>query len=109
MSVLVRSYKIIGTQIRVYEAWEPYEGHHTLTHIDSPTKFGEAWGLIGTAPLPSELAALPAYSDERYDAVKAFYASEYERAYQEIEKEHPELVNPQSCRDRGRIEVIERD
>lgn len=97
-SITVQKTRIIGTRLDVYSAWEPYAGHSTLTHVD-----GVRYGRIGTAPLPAALEALPAMSDERSRAVRAWHADEYRRAYVAIESAHPETRG--ASRDMGEIEV----
>ena len=97
--IRVTCHGIIGTKVMVHTAYEPYEGHSTFTHID-----GQRYGQVGTRPLPESLNKLKAYSDERYNAVKAWLAAEYERAYSLIIQAHPEAQN--GHRDMGQIDVI---
>jgi len=83
---LVRRYRILGTQTVVYDAWEPdvrtartgdgFFGHAMLTH-----HAGRWWGQIGTGPLPASVDALPARSEARGLAYRAWEAAEHERAY----------------------------
>lgn len=81
-----------------YSAWEPYAGHSTLMHID-----GVRVGRVGCRPLPTELDALPAGSDERYARVKAWYAAQYAEAYAAIEDAHPGAAG--ADRDMGEITI----
>jgi len=48
---------------------------------------------VGSRPLPPELDALPAYSDERYRAVSAWHAAQYDEAYAAIVAEYPEAAD----------------
>lgn len=100
--MLIQSYKIIGTKIRVYEALEPYAEHHTFTHVD-----GVRYGVVTAAPLPRKLAKLKPLSAERAEAVSAFYRALEEKAYAVIIAAHPETASGE--RRYGNIEVIEED
>jgi len=64
-----------GDGYYVADAWEPTSGpmggHSTITTFD-----GVWYGQIGTRRLPADLDALPAYSDERSQAVRAWMAEE---------------------------------
>lgn len=85
---IVRKSRIIGTRIDVYVVWEPSAltgQHSSLTTID-----GKWYGRVGTRPLPAALDALPAMSDERYNAVKRFHEEQYQEAYALIIATHPE-------------------
>lgn len=79
MGTTVMRNRIIGTDTVVWSAWEPYDGHSALTWID-----GEKVGRIGTRRLPADLDALPAYSDERIRAVRAWHEAQYQDAYAAI-------------------------
>jgi hypothetical protein len=89
-----------GEEFVVYQAWERDRGHSTTTLI------GAAWfGRVGTAPLPTGLEALPAYSDERVLAVSAWHQAEYARAYRLIERTYSPLA--WGRRRAGQIERVE--
>jgi hypothetical protein len=77
----ITRHEIIGTNTVVFEAWEPYRNnsHSTITRLK-----GEAHGRIGTRRLPTELDALPAYSDERLAAVTGWQQDQYDEAYAAI-------------------------
>lgn len=86
--------QIIGTDIAIYEAYEPtswgFAGaprHSSITRID-----GRTYGRIGTRDLPEELEALPR-GEERYELVRAWQRTEDERAYVAIIAAHPSLTN----------------
>lgn len=82
----VMAYDIIGTNLRVYSVWEPYNGHSTsTTHQDARL------GRVGTRPLPLTLEALQPHSDERYSRVSTHYAAEYGEAYAAIRTCYPHL------------------
>jgi hypothetical protein len=81
----IQQTRIIGTNVVVYSAWEPMAGHSTMTTID-----GAWWGRIGCRPLPAELDALPARSDERFLAVTEWHEAQYQEAYSAILAQAPE-------------------
>lgn len=103
--VVIHKTKLLGTSRVAYSAWEPssYTGAHgTLMTID-----GRVMGKVGTNHLPAELNALPAYSNERSLAVRAWIDSQKERAYAAIVAAVPAARD--GARDGyGEIEVIER-
>lgn len=74
--------RIIGTDVVIYEAWEPSSTtgpHGTIAQAE-----GQWYGRIGTRAVPAELfAAVPAHAldAERSAIVREFYQSEYARAY----------------------------
>ena len=82
-TIVVSRVPILTTGIVVFTAWVPsglMANHSTITRfeeIDPNTWFGK----IGTERLTAELDALPAYSDERMEAVKEFHGKQYEFAY----------------------------
>jgi hypothetical protein len=95
----VRSYRIIGTTITVFEVLESYAGHSTLMHLD-----GEPMGTIGSRKLTPDLANLPAFSHERINAVRAYYDAQYDEAYVLIVAAFPEATSGR--RSMGQIEVV---
>jgi hypothetical protein len=103
-SIVIQKTRIIGTKIVAYSAWTPssYTGRHqTVTSID-----GVCHGKVGTERIPAEIDALPVYTQERADAVLAWYAAQREIAYAAILAAHPEAAAGQ--RDgMGQIEVVE--
>lgn len=86
----------------VYSAYEiDHSNHSTITYFD-----GVCYGRVGTIDLPAELDALPARSETRSTAVRAFHASEYDRAYNAILAAFPALANnPDVVRTMGEIEI----
>jgi hypothetical protein len=67
--VLIKKYRIEGTDIWMFSAWEPSKligAHHTITYVD-----GEVFGRIGTLHFTEE---------------------EFEKAYALIIDEHPEAA-----------------
>ena len=88
---LVRRYRIIGTRSIVYDAWEPAQpadGHSMLTGHG-----GQWWGQIGSGPLPAEVDALPAWSDARSRAFRAWQRREHARAYTLILRVFPDAAH----------------
>jgi len=83
MLVHVSRTQILGTNCTVFSAWEPqteeHFGHTTQTTID-----GHTWGRIDTRPLPADLAALVALSQERSDAVRAYQQQLYNLCHEII-------------------------
>ena len=98
-NVFVKRIPICASNCVVYGAYSPaknYEGFSSFMSVN-----GESCGRVGTESLPKELAMLPAFTDERYKAVKAFHAMNYERAYAAILAEYPHLKDAR--RDMGEI------
>lgn len=77
---------LIGTNIQVATAWEPVNDHSTEQTFEEGRM-----GRVGTRRYGSAADSLP--TEERYTTVKAWYASEFERAYEAILAEHPEFAN----------------
>ena len=76
--IIVRRYQIIGTTIEVMDAWEPLDGHSTITTIN-----GRRYGQIGTRRLPREYANMER-GEARIRQVRAFYDRQFEEAYNVI-------------------------
>jgi hypothetical protein len=90
-TVRVRRYNIIGTSMWAYVAYEPVtQGPLTPRHSTTTTIGGYWYGTIPSRPLPPELAALPAHSDERYERVTAWQAANYLEALGHIRALFPE-------------------
>jgi hypothetical protein len=88
---IVDKFSVGGTNIIVYNAWEPsgvFGEHSTITTFD-----GEWYGRIGTKRLSPEVEKLPAGSKERIDAVGKAFEEQYEEAYRLIEEAYPESAN----------------
>lgn len=103
----VEKYNIIGTHLWVYGAWERtsalgsrYEGHSTIQSAND----GGWLGRVGTRRLTPELDALAPYSQERFDAVCAFYDAQYAEAYAAIVAAFPEAA--EGRRDAGEITYV---
>jgi len=83
--IKITSHGIIGTKIQIFEAWTPttLKGEYiSLSRID-----GELHGRIGTSRT-------------------GYYKDQYQKAYDAILSEHPELLSINfTCSD-GRIEII---
>jgi hypothetical protein len=78
--VLVKKYRITGTNVWMYSAWVPTElmgAHHTITFVE-----GEVFGKVGTLTNTEE---------------------EYEAAYELIIDEYPEAATGK--KDKGEIEL----
>lgn len=99
--VLVKETRIIGTDTKVYEAWEPDDGgrtadstlslfgHSTITSID-----GQWYGTIGSRRLPQAMDDfLPKRSQLRSDRVACWQQNQYNEAYTYIETAYPEAKN----------------
>ncbi len=98
----VHKYNIIGTNLIVYNAWEPSSitgKHSTITFIDS-----KCYGQIGTRRMPPEIDVLPAGSEERIKAVRRNYEEQYQEAYRIIIEAFPEASA--GTRDMSDIEVL---
>lgn len=70
--LIARRYRIIGTDHYEYEALRPtadggYRGYSSFSRVDDVL-----CGVVGSELLPADLDALPAYSHERSQAVKAW-------------------------------------
>jgi len=104
--VIVNRFRIIGTRTLVYQAlerWSSENGigsHSSLTSVDGR----DGWyGRVGTKRLPANLDALPAMTQERFDAVDAWHGQEYDRAYAAIIAAYPEAEGGR--RRMGEIEI----
>jgi hypothetical protein len=100
--VIVKRYSIICSPTVVYSAWEPQNGHHTVTTIN-----GVWMGRIGTDKLPNELEALRPMSQERSDRVRPWIAQTYERGYENILAAFPHLAEIEHRSDMGEITTKE--
>jgi hypothetical protein len=84
---MVRKYRIIGTNMVVFDA---YERQDETTHATTITFWdGEKWGRIGTDPDVSKFKHITA-GEKRSQAVQDAYGAEYLRAYQDILEIFPE-------------------
>jgi len=85
---LIHRYAISGTNLTVYEVREPSElcgPHSNIMRHKHPHHSGY-WGELGTRRLPPELDSLPAMSEERASAVRAYHDALYSLAYEAIER-----------------------
>lgn len=88
---VVNKYNIAGSNLIVYNAWEPsgiFGPHSTITMIE-----GKWYGRIGTRRLSPDIEKLQAGSKERIEAVGKAFESQYEEAYKLIEGLYPESAN----------------
>lgn len=72
-------YGMLTTSFVCYKVYEPsslFGNHSSITRHPEHGYLGD----ITTRRLPAELDALPVYSDERYQAVKAYHKSLEEQA-----------------------------
>lgn len=91
-ALLVQRYKIIGTELEVFEAWERETGktgtsffsHSTITTID-----GQWYGRVGTRCLPADVEALAPGSDERIARVRDWHQRQAQQAHESIIAAHP--------------------
>lgn len=88
MEVRTKRRQIIGTKTVVFSAWVPSAlmgGHTSLDRFDGDNRW---WGQMGTERLPPELEALPAYSQQRLEAVQRWQRQKNEAALDRIMAEH---------------------
>lgn len=108
--IRVHSYKIIGTKIRVYAAWEPTSpgGGHTTVSFGLFPDDERQYGTVTSRGLPPEITALPGGSPERINAVLLYQTKLNAIAFNAITAVHPELkTDPQATFTHGRFEVVE--
>lgn len=106
--IRVHSYRIIGTDLVIYEAWEPTYpgGGHTTVSFGHFLDDERQYGLVTSRGLPPEVEKLPGGSPERVGAVLLYQARLGAIAFNAITKACPELKNdPEAKFNRGRIEV----
>lgn len=90
----------------LYVAWERDANNHSTITYGLGSHDG-CFGQIGTINIPAELDALPAMTDVRSNAVRAFRTADHDRAYAAILAAYPELAaNPRARRSMGEIEVV---
>lgn len=85
--VKIDKFWVIGTNYVVYNVYEPsipvragaFYGHSTITHVEVDGKI-QVYGRIGTNDLTPEINALPAMTDDRSTAVRAFMQTHCDRA-----------------------------
>lgn len=109
--IVVRRYRIITTNLWVYEALEPRTTHSTYQTIDRPEgkltcrdasglRRYDSFGAIGTQDLPAHIAAMPTHRehlDARLDACKTWRESENTRAHETILLAFPEAAHGVRC------------
>lgn len=84
--IKVQRTEIIGGGV-TYSAWAPSSltgNHGTISTID-----GAWYGRLGTERLPADLEALPAMTEQRSTAVRAWQNTRYEAAYEAILEAFP--------------------
>lgn len=84
---LVKFTRIIGCDFGYWDVWEKWDGHSTIMFDDTHGKIGR----IGARRLPAELDVLPAMTQERSDAIRAWYNAQYREAYNAILTVRPDL------------------
>ena len=102
----VRRTRIGGTEIYAYDVYSPnYKNYSTVSYCSVIE--GISVGKVGTSnTIPAEIDALPARSEARLIAYRAWRDAEYQVAYNAILAAFPELAtNPNARRDMGSIEV----
>jgi len=98
--LIVKRFRVIGTQTVVYQAWEPsgIRGRHSsVTTVD-----GQWYGKVGTDPDPALYDHLPV-GDERSRNLQQAYQERYAVAYQAIIEACPETAD--GHRSDGEIEI----
>ncbi len=104
--IMIDRVQIYGTDRCVYIAYErtSFCGDHSSVQSECLGDEVIWWGSVKTLRLPEDLDALPAYSDERVNAVRAWRDRKYLECYDLILTAHPELSGCRmSC---GEIETI---
>lgn len=87
--IIAHKYGILTTPIVCYAAYEPSSlcgNHSSITHHETYGWLGD----IATRRLTPELEALPAYSEERYQAVKAYCKAQEDQAEAYIRQAFPQ-------------------
>lgn len=84
---VIRRFNVLTTDRWVYDVWEPYGSHSSLTTID-----GEHLGEVSRRPLPREIEGMKHWSDERIEAVRAFHRANWEECAQSILEAFPEAA-----------------
>lgn len=93
---MVRCRRMPGCRLLRFGAYVPSrpDGEHCSVVKDRK----KGWlGRVGSEKLPFQVATLPAFTDERRDAVRAFHRSLYQRAYAAILALHPQLEGCRQC------------
>lgn len=90
--IIAERYRIIGTDQFEYRALRPtangqYRGYSSFSRAGDVL-----CGEVGTELLPEDLDALPAYSQERLQAVTAWQAARYAEAHAAILEAFPEAA-----------------
>lgn len=85
--IVIRKNEILGANTIAYTAWEPVTTHKIISHI---IQGAGPYGLIGTESIPDDIAALPAFSDERLTAVRQWQYDRDNRAFDLIRQVFPE-------------------
>ncbi len=105
--ILVKKYRVIGTRVVCYNAYEldmfgtgRFPNHSSITHDDASNRW---WGQLGSRELPPEIDALPV-GPERWAAIDAYRDAQHELAYRAILAACPEAA--QGERRRGEVEII---
>ena len=105
---VVQRYHIIGTDIICYEAFRPipdgasWAEAHAISTTQTVDEHGRLLGAIGCSPFPDSLNDLPAFSEERYQAVDAWHTANEDAAHAVILAAYPEAVD--GCPNSTRIE-----
>ncbi|TXH14534.1 MAG: hypothetical protein E6R03_09095 [Hyphomicrobiaceae bacterium] len=93
MDTQVVTYKIIGTNIRVYEAYvkddpqAPYQGSHTFTYIED-----KKWIKIGTDPRQTNWRSMPT-GEQRITACFRDFEQRKQLAVKMILEKYPHLLD----------------
>ena len=107
----IRKINILGTNNYIFSAWEPttlkgtnhipiIPSHSTITTIN-----GKWYGRIGTREITPELNSIPV-GIERFKKMKEYREEQYQKAYQAILAEYPELKDQNLKYEMGEIEFI---
>ena len=101
---VVRKYKTIGTCHWTFEACVPVESFSESGFSSfSRSEDGQLLATLGSECLPAGIDALPAYSDERLVAVRAWRDQVYGNAYGQITEAFREAAVGR--REYGRLSV----
>lgn len=111
-SYIVQATHILGTCSIVLSAWEAMKfksySHSTITTFEIDGK-AQWYGKVSTRNISDELNALPAYTEERYQAVKAHYAELNRESEMVIKATFPETQSTlfnSTVNSFGEIEVV---
>lgn len=90
---IVERFQVLTTGIVVYKVWEQTEfpyGHSTITRLDG---IGGWLGQVTSRRVPADIDSLPAMTDERISAVRAWMAENEKESVDAIFEAFPHLLD----------------